>query len=177
MWRRPKDDSCHWRSSISHRSIRFVLIHVQRIQGKLFYTQLIDTDNNNCTLPTVGQNVTIRRIIDEESGLHQIILSCNTQTSDNGTSPVFIANCTNNGMWTPDPNGFTCLDSGSESDGNSVRPSDNTGIVLLSGLYLQCISACTYHNYSRKIWRGNKLAVRAYYRQIKVGQYYHSSWF
>ena len=108
-----------------------MFICVQRIQGKLFYTQLIDTDNNNCTLPTVGQSVNIQSVINEESGVHQIILSCTTQSKDNETTPVFAANCTNNGVWTPDPNSFNCLDSGSESDGNSVQPSDNTGIVLL----------------------------------------------
>ena len=88
------------------------------------------SESNNCTLPTVRQNVNIRSIIDDESGTYQVILSCNT--SDNGTSiSVFLtANCTNNGIWTPDPNSFTCPGSGTESDGNSVRPSDNTGIVI-----------------------------------------------
>ena len=67
----------------------------------------------------------IRSIVDEDSGLHQIILSCNT--SDNGT---FIANCTNNGEWSPDPSTWDCPESGSGSgteSGPGTEPGTGSG--------------------------------------------------
>lgn len=91
----------------------------------------------------------IRSIVDEDSGLHQIILSCNT--SDNGT---FIANCTNNGEWSPDPSTWDCPESGSGSgtesgpgtesgtvsDGSNVRTNvdSETGIVALDVYRYDC---------------------------------------